>query len=95
MQDAAVIVRSAAGETVVEQEPSVGCIQGSNGNGEAFRERLPKGKIERGVTREMAWIIERSVGKARAVVDIAASGDLMRQGEIETRVEGVALIVIE
>ncbi len=89
------IVRSAECETVVEKEPSTSCIQGSDGNGEALSEGLPNGKVKCCVTGKMARIIERSICEAGSVVKVAAGGDLMRQSEVETRVESVALIVIE
>ncbi len=41
------------------------------------------------------WVIYRTVREARTIVEIAARSDMTGQAEIEARVKGVTLVMIE
>jgi hypothetical protein len=88
---------SAEGETVVEEDATVGDVDGVDVDGEAFAKTFTEGQVEGGVPGQVRGVTRGgvAVGEAGGVRDVGGGVAVPWQGEIAADVEGVALVVVE
>ena len=90
------VMCSAEGRAVIEQEAAVRQVESGYPNGDAFGKTPGYGQIECSVPFQVRpGDVTRPVGEPRAVVNIAVGREARREGQKESRVQRVALIVVQ
>src|SRR5579872_6325292 len=87
-------VKSSEGHAVVNQQMTVGHIQGGQRNGEPLAQGLAQGDINRGVARKVVRG-RIAVAEAGAVIRIGGSERPPGKVYVKARVQRVPLVVIE